>query len=703
MIKSYYDFLLESILYTSPDFVNILKSIDDVVAKDFIQLIDKDVETPYNALNVTDKNDTISFLPDNQFQRKLPSSNLETLLKGSPNKTSVGRLVQKILHDNEKNYSPNQITEFTDKFKAAWTKYYTKEEEKEPIRVVTGEEIRHWYLSDYYSEESRKGIGTLGKSCMRYPGCQDYFDIYVENPDVCKLIILTKDDDGEEVLDGRALLWKTENDGWYLDRIYFTDASQKILIKDFAVKNYSVKHGYDFGSIPRLSVQLTSKTTYYDNYPYMDSFPYYYTVERKLYNYEPSVSNRAQLYNIQQTDGSFERLDLVYCELDDNYYDPDDMIYSNYHGCSIPISHSVYSEYFGSEIFEPQSYYSRALGDYLPEGEVREVFLDVEGRKSDYYPKDHDDVANEADTGDYYLKELLVRIGKYYYLPKNLATIYTIEPESKKDYCRIFNKEETIDISKCYCSQAVAQGFGLRTSKTESQMSRVDYLRELYGSVIFEVLESRFSKLLKETEYSEDIMDEIDDAKYHIHTIGLSASLNYVHKLGGLEAFIKMYIELLGKTTETTSASGSSFSSVFSKTVSNPFLFDILLEIAKSSGLSEIAIENLLKSTKATIHKIITKHLYEFLITVEDVSPWLVKIDSSKVKNIVKIIETDVENFDELEDLEVAKDIFLTIIARVIWESVTNLQRVTGWDIRYSSINFFFKNTNKLKLLEYNP
>ena len=702
MLKRYYEFLLESVLYTSKELKEILQSIDDDIAKDFLQLIDNDVETPYNALNVTDKNDTISFLPDNQFQRKLTSSNLATLLKGSPNQTSVGRLVQKILQDNKKTYTSNQITEFTDKFKAAWTKYYT-EEEKEPIRVVIGEEIRDWYLLDNYNIESRNGIGTLGKSCMRYPACEKYFDIYVQNPDVCKMIILTKEEDGEEVLYTRALLWKTENEGWYLDRIYFTDASERILIQEYAKKNYSIKHSYDSGVTPRLTIQLTSKTVDYDNYPYMDSFPYYYTVERKLFNYEPSVSNRANLYSIQQTDGSFERLDLVYCELDDNYYDPDEMIWSEYHGCSIPMSQSVYSEYFSSEIFEPKSCYSNALEDYLPEDDVREVFLDVEGRKSDYYPKDHEDVANEADTGDYYLKELLVRIGKYYYLPKNLATIYTIEPESKKDYCRIFNKEENLDISKCFCTEAVAQGFGFKTSKTENQMSRIDYLRELYGSVIFSVLESRFSKLLKETEYSEDIIDEIDDAKYYIRNIGLSASLNYVHKLGGLEAFIKMYIELLGKTTETTSASGSSFSSVFSKTVRDPFLFDILLEIAKSSGLSEIATENLLKSTKATIHKIITKHLYEFLIAVEDVSPWLVEIDSSKVKNIVKIIETDVENFDVLEDSEVAKDILLTIISRVIWQSVTNLQRVTGWDIRYSSLNFFFKNTNKLKLLEYNP
>ena len=691
MIKSYYDFLLESILYTSADFVNIMKSINDVVAKDFLQLIDNDVETPYNALNVTDKNDTISFLPDNQFQRKLTSSNLETLLKGSPNQTSIGRLVQKILQDNKKTYTSNQITEFTDKFKAAWTKYYT-EEEKEPIRVVTGEEIRDWYLQDSYNIESRNGIGTLGKSCMRYPTCQEYFDIYVQNPDVCKMIILTEEEKGKEVLRARALIWKTENEGWYLDRIYFTDASERILIQEYAKKNYSIKHAYDFGVTPRLTIQLISKTSNYGYYPYMDSFPYYYLIEKKLYNYEPSsVSDRSKLFKIQTTDGSDEPMDRVYCELDSNYYSSYEMIWSEYHQCAIPSSQSVYSYYYKSEIFEPQACYSDALEDYLPEEDTREVYLDVNARHSDFYPRDHEDIANEAEEGDFYLKEILVKVGAYYYLPKNIVTIYTIDPASKSDFCRIFNKEKNIDISKCFCTEAVAQGFGFKTSKTENQMSRVDYLRELYDSVIFNILESRLSKLLKMTEYSEDIKDEIDDAKYYIHKIGLSASLNYVHKLGGLDGFINMYLDLL------------SINTVFSKRINDVFIFDLLIEIAKSSGLSEIAIENLLESSKSTIHKIITKHLYEFLIVAGDVSPWLVKIDSSKVNNIVEIIESEVENFEDLEDSEVAIDIFLTTTARVLWNSVIILQSLTGWDMRYSSINFFFKNINKLKLLEYNP
>lgn len=698
MIKSYYDFLLESVLHTSKELKEILQSIDDVIAKDFVTLIDNDIKTPYNALNTTDKNDTLSFSPDNQFQRKIGSGqSLEALLKDDSNKTSVGRLIQKVLKDNGKNYDSNQVTAFTDKFKAAYLTYFSKDTKVEPIRVVEGDEIRKWYLYDTYNDDTLLKLkGTLGKSCMRYDYCLNYFDIYVQNPDVCKLVINTiLDEDGEEKLVSRALLWKTNESGWYLDRVYFTDASEKILIKDFVTKNFGVKLGYDLGTVPKLTVQLTSKTSEYYNYPYMDSFPYYDMSERKLYNFEPKVSDRSRLYEIRNTDGTYNRMDQVYCELDGNYYSSDEVIWSEYHQCDIPSSQSVYSYHSQSEIFEPQSCYSNALEDYLPDSEAREVYLDVNARNSDFYPIEHKDITYEAEEGGYYLKELLVKVGVYYYLPKNLVTIYTIVSESKADFCRIFNKEENIDISKCYCSEAVSQGFGFKISKTENQMPIVEYLRELYGSVIFDVLESRFSKLLKVTEYSEDITDEIYDAKYHIHKIGLSASLNYVHKLGGLDAFVEMYKELLNKTVNNTT--------VFSKTVRKDFLFDIIIEIAESSGLSEFAIQNLLKSTKVTIHKIITNHLYEFLLAAGDISGWLVNVDSSKANNIKKIIEDGVENFEYLKESEIAKNIFLLVTARVIFESTSDIQGVTGWDMRYSSINFFFKNPNKLKLLDYNP
>jgi hypothetical protein len=46
-------------------------------------------------------------------------------------------------------------------------------------------------------------IQEIGQSCMKYDRCQEYFDIYIENPDVCSLFFK---DPVESSIHGRALL-----------------------------------------------------------------------------------------------------------------------------------------------------------------------------------------------------------------------------------------------------------------------------------------------------------------------------------------------------------------------------------------------------------------------------------------------------------------------------------------------------------------
>ena len=73
MIKSYYQFLFESVLFTTSNFEEVLKSIDDDIARDFLTLVGKDIKTTYNAIDLTDSNDKLSFMGDNQFQNKVKS------------------------------------------------------------------------------------------------------------------------------------------------------------------------------------------------------------------------------------------------------------------------------------------------------------------------------------------------------------------------------------------------------------------------------------------------------------------------------------------------------------------------------------------------------------------------------------------------------------------------------------------------------
>jgi hypothetical protein len=50
---------------------------------------------------------------------------------------------------------------------------------------------------------------------MKYDRCQEYFDIYIENPDVCSLILK---DPVESSIHGRALLWILDETK-YMDRV----------------------------------------------------------------------------------------------------------------------------------------------------------------------------------------------------------------------------------------------------------------------------------------------------------------------------------------------------------------------------------------------------------------------------------------------------------------------------------------------------
>lgn len=107
------------------------------------------------------------------------------------------------------------------------------------IDVVKGEDIRNWYHGVNYSRT--ESTDSLGASCMKHGKCQTYFDIYVNNPDVCQMAILK---DEANLLKGRALLWNGFIDNnpdkpiKFMDRIYGTAQTVQLF------KAWAKKHGY---------------------------------------------------------------------------------------------------------------------------------------------------------------------------------------------------------------------------------------------------------------------------------------------------------------------------------------------------------------------------------------------------------------------------------------------------------------------------
>ena len=322
VMKKYLEFILESKLIVSDGFREVLSMIDDQIARDFESLIDKDdIRTSFNAINISDTNDTLWFSPDSQFQRKFKNdTNIGDIFSSGGvqfQSASVARVIRNILGDNGKEYLHSDVVFFFDKYKAAWTLYkYKLDGSKEiPIRVVSGDEIKFWYSEDSYCKDTLIGKGSLGKSCMRYDYCQDYFDIYTLNPKKCQLVIMTDMEGNNEVLRARALLWKTSL-GYYLDRIYFTEPVEPILMEKWIMEKYEVNKKMIYPNMDRFDVKLDNIGSY-NNFPYMDTLCYYYSETGKpstLFNYAPNVSEIDDLYYLQDTDGAYEQ---VYNDDDD--------------------------------------------------------------------------------------------------------------------------------------------------------------------------------------------------------------------------------------------------------------------------------------------------------------------------------------------------------------------------------------------------
>lgn len=140
------------------------------------------------------------------------------------------------------------------------------------MEIVNGEDIRFWYNSKNYQTTK----GELGNSCMSHPECQDYLDIYCENPDRVSLVILKSKDNK---LIGRALLWGLDNGRKLMDRVYSILNSDARVFIDHARKNGWI---YKLGRhrimddkkeyTKELTVTLQNHEFRY--YPYLDTLKY---------------------------------------------------------------------------------------------------------------------------------------------------------------------------------------------------------------------------------------------------------------------------------------------------------------------------------------------------------------------------------------------------------------------------------------------
>jgi hypothetical protein len=329
---NYFDFLFEGTeapreiakmkIYYSDRFRDLLSKISSNESKDnetprmiAEQLLSgedsKDTLDIYTLIDATDKNDRISFVQVNRIARDTNLKDLTSFKVGPDYKFwkdgrtpeySIGRWVRHIFTDIMK--APlldSQIELFVNAYKSVFDS-----KDKELVEIVEGEEIRKCYLEDNYEVIK----GQLGNSCMRYERCQAYLDIYVKNPEVCKLLIL-RGDTGK--VKGRALLWTFSDGQRYIDRMYTIDDSDKNIFKDWGAKNGITKH-YDNTSSVGGVVHL--KNLDFSKYPYMDTFVFYDDQNGVL-----SDENMDNSLKLQDTQGGYESNEGRVQDIDGDWID----------------------------------------------------------------------------------------------------------------------------------------------------------------------------------------------------------------------------------------------------------------------------------------------------------------------------------------------------------------------------------------------
>lgn len=242
----------------------------------------------------------------NTFQALTTKSNLVkdySLVRNTD--VNVGRFIRSFLTKVGEKFTDIEIESFVDQYKKVMQ---MKTDIFSRFKETKGEDIKHCYLVDNYESES----GSLGGSCMRYSRCQDFFDIYIENPEKVTLVILLSERDSSKIA-GRAILWLDDNDRYIMDRIYTIRTADILLFKEYCnSKGYYHKERQDYSSVTSFvlngdelddyesKVVITLKKKSYEAYPYMDTMKYYNPVTGLISNRHSSVQGYIELTD---TDG----------------------------------------------------------------------------------------------------------------------------------------------------------------------------------------------------------------------------------------------------------------------------------------------------------------------------------------------------------------------------------------------------------------
>lgn len=458
MLKSFIEFIFESessgvtrIYYSNKfrDFLSLIertsKDIDVTrlaTALRHCENLDS-MSLDVTLIDLTNQNDMISYIQVNRIRRKYQSldgdgrggfdnfdewlsfiatqDEKNALWTQQRGQVKIGKFVKKVFKDNGHNVVDSVVEKFGNFFKATYDFGHNLEDR---MQLITGEDIRKWYLENNYSERR----GQLANSCMRYNSCQKYLDIYVENPEVCSLLIMYSDAAKVKIC-GRAIVWKCTDGNYIMDRIYTHNDYD---IESF--RKYSDSKGWlridkDWKS----KVVQLKKDVIYDYYPYMDNFCYFNHEKFFLTNDESSWPGEG-FYKLQNTDGSYtadegvwsayhhdylNRDEAVYCRNVDDWVLTDSAIWLEYLDIwASPAEETAYSEWADGSYYLEDLTWSEIMNGYIPSGDTISIYTNYQGDE-DYIPSD-------------FSKDILIDIEYDGEMVKTISKFVVLDPTTLK-------------------------------------------------------------------------------------------------------------------------------------------------------------------------------------------------------------------------------------------------------------------------------
>ena len=386
MLNKYNDFILEkllmeSVIHFAPPFrKNLGKLKDEPIAKKLLDIERDNIKPDITFVNL-DKEGYVSFTTMKNAKKilstqfKMPEDRMENILdndeeigddiwklhkrdypirhysplngmgeigQGDPyekarNPVKLGRFVNNVLPGS---FTAKEVEDFVNKFKAAL------EQSGEKFIEVSGEEIGDYYDHKKYAKMS----GTLGSSCMAKQE-SSIFQIYMDNPEVCRMLVLLEDD----LVIGRALIWKLETSDngaeYFLDRQYTIKESDVEKFRTYAIENgwsYKTYNNHtNLGSVTyndeskTIEMSVKVKKNSYGEFPYVDTFRRYDPRTGILYNDNNDEEDSIGCYILDNTSGG--------------YTEVNDTVYSDWHDCDIERDDAVYSERLGDWIYREDS------------------------------------------------------------------------------------------------------------------------------------------------------------------------------------------------------------------------------------------------------------------------------------------------------------------------------------------------------------